>query len=1329
MNEHPYFFGREKQTRELIDILKKSRFISVIGTSGSGKSSLVRAGMLPYLYKGMMSDDTGDWSICTFRPGVAPIDALVDKLFNLAKKENKNAVSKNEDFEKKWIKQTILDNNEGILHAYHQLNISGKLLLVVDQFEEIFRYKNEAENHNEMARAFVHRLINASRQNKEQIYVCITMRSDFLGDCSDFYDLPEMISKGMYLVPRLERNELRKAITAPAQLQNATVDPSLVDRLINDLEGKQDQLPLLQHALMRTFQIWKNRKAPDSYISMKDYRKSGTMDRALSDHGDSILDKIKSDHKDEIKSEEYLNIAKKLFQCITQKSGEKGIRRPASLKKISNTIEVPQSKINKVINYFRDVKNSLLMPPLDKSDPKTLELQPDTIIDISHESLMRIWHRLKDWVEEEEEKGRKYKRIYDAYQLNEEQKVYKRSTYPTGSKLKLYKKYLHDIEPTTEWAERYGGKLKQVTNFIKKSRKRENRRLFYSVGSIAFIGLFLFFSYIASNQYLRSFIECYNTEIEASKTNDQTQSFIYSSNTINILEEANDTYGKKVFNFKNWVYEIFSGNKDQAKISTDEMEMRAQKKLISAFNQGAFYCQKLDNISQFAFSHSKDFLFTINEKNVVQRWNLSDKNAPPVQYKVSTNQNKKIIPTRILVTKNDSTIFAILKNGNSANFIELKNGRSLTKKNEFTAKTLYSNYASPSKGEKYIHPDQFSKDILNVSNGEIATEVEEVVNGFPDINSISFLKNDKIALIENEVIEGGSYVFYLRFLDDDLSKKMPSSFTKSHFIGVNYFEDEDILVAEEGDSLKIWSFKDSKLLFSKKGNFRIEKEKNHLILIEVNARGYFKSKVEIIDFSNQKTTNYSVINNYLNSRYGIPEIQYGKDTTLNFPNYSKQEFLKYKLPLSKNDKGEKVKMLPFNKLPKSLYFPKKGQEFIQYIEKKNSFIEFDKNISSKNSVLSFKNGNNFSAKRNEFGDLLIFDLHKFSSSLIGHPGISFFSAGFKKDSLLAYTNQGIFSFNDSYLQPVPSRYSYIIFSNDISHLMGLHRGNNKLLDVISTGKTTRNVITLESKYSIDQFIMNDDNSKVALTSFQNETARLRIYDGENFNHFNRIYFPNYIKELGFSKQSDDLGVVMNNNTLLFLPEDFKGEKIDTTSKPNQFIVPKKGADPDTISAFVFPTEITAINSFINENKKEIWMIGLDNGEVHIMNENRSNVDQILNCGNYPISSIQGRTNSTIEEIIITDGGTIYNYQKEKKNTRNESIFQSDKKDTENEFEEFINLEATSSINTIFFNDSENEFYTLNKNGFIKKWFTDYNEIINEIDSKKIYGDIIEKSSN
>ena len=88
-----------------------------------------------------------------------------------------------------------------------------------------------------------------------------------------------------------------------------------------------------------------------------------------------------------------------------------------------------------------------------------------------------------------------------------------------------------------------------------------------------------------------------------------------------------------------------------------------------------------------------------------------------------------------------------------------------------------------------------------------------------------------------------------------------------------------------------------------------------------------------------------------------------------------------------------------------------------------------------------------------------------------------------------------------------------------------------------------------------------------------------------------------------------------------------------------------------------------------------------------------------------------------------------NYQKEKKNTRNESIFQSDKKDTENEFEEFINLEATSSINTIFFNDSENEFYTLNKNGFIKKWFTDYNEIINEIDSKKIYGDIIEKSTN
>src|SRR5262245_51550026 len=127
------------------------------------------------------------------------------------------------------------------------------LLVLVDQFEEIFRYHRDGDP--EETTAFVALLIESVKQNNWPVYVVITMRSDFLGDCTLFLDLPEAINEGQFLTPRLTRDQLQEAIEAPASMFHGQIESALVNRLLNDAGTHPDQLPLLQHVLMRMWTL------------------------------------------------------------------------------------------------------------------------------------------------------------------------------------------------------------------------------------------------------------------------------------------------------------------------------------------------------------------------------------------------------------------------------------------------------------------------------------------------------------------------------------------------------------------------------------------------------------------------------------------------------------------------------------------------------------------------------------------------------------------------------------------------------------------------------------------------------------------------------------------------------------------------------------------------------------------------------------------------------------------------------------------------------------------------------------------------------------------
>ena len=277
------FFGRQQHTQELLDRLSGNRFLAVVGGSGSGKSSLVRAGLLPALYRGYLLGTTSRWRVAVMRPGSAPIDEMAAAL------TAKGVLSA----DRADLRARLASSTLGFVSAVRAADLAAgeSLLLVVDQFEELFRFASEScstDNSGE-ALLFVTSLLDAVDQFEVPIYVVLTMRTDFLGDCTLFPGLPEALNRSQYLVPRLSREQRREAVEMPIDLAGAEITPRVVQQILNDMGDDSDQLPVMQHTLARMYELWK-RRGTDGPLDLEDYESAGSLASALNDHAQSIYD-------------------------------------------------------------------------------------------------------------------------------------------------------------------------------------------------------------------------------------------------------------------------------------------------------------------------------------------------------------------------------------------------------------------------------------------------------------------------------------------------------------------------------------------------------------------------------------------------------------------------------------------------------------------------------------------------------------------------------------------------------------------------------------------------------------------------------------------------------------------------------------------------------------------------------------------------------------------------------------------------------------------------------------------------------------------------------
>ena len=394
--EAKFFCGRSQHRIELLTKLEESRFVAVVGASGSGKSSLVMAGLLCDIADGMlMQVPQGKSRVVYFKPGLRPFASLA------------SALSEKIGADVREVDRVLRRSALGFGNALELFDPQGKdaYVVVADQFEELFRFaalskeetatkefqqgRHEApllDGVQNEAQAFVDLLLEATKDARRPVFVILTMRSDFLHRCEAFDRLPTMISAHQYLTPRLQRDQQADAIAVPLKYFQISIDPALVNLILNDLSPEQDQLPVLQHALAR---IWLEAHERGGHeLTINDYKAIGGIANALNEHGEIILRKVSSDSEGRLGEAEI----GRFFTCLAEYDPAGAlVRRPRTIVQVADESGLPPDDVRVIADCFRADFTHWLMPMVDEKKPR---LDDNDVLDLTHESLLRKWDRL-----------------------------------------------------------------------------------------------------------------------------------------------------------------------------------------------------------------------------------------------------------------------------------------------------------------------------------------------------------------------------------------------------------------------------------------------------------------------------------------------------------------------------------------------------------------------------------------------------------------------------------------------------------------------------------------------------------------------------------------------------------------------------------------------------------------------------------------------------------------------------------------------------------------------------------------------------------------------
>ncbi|HEY2293642.1 MAG TPA: TIR domain-containing protein [Thermoanaerobaculia bacterium] len=372
-----FFFGREALTEWLLDKLRTdrsgSRFLAIVGPSGSGKSSLARAGLLASLKSGKLPG-SDIWPIAICKPGAQPLESLAVALSGAPRLGDSPSALRD------LIRDLGADSR--MLHLTTRLSLRDapadrRLVVLIDQFEEVFTLCPEEAQR----RAIIDNLLHAATVADGQTVVVLTLRADFYGRCAAYPDLAAAVSDRQSLVGPMTRGELQSAIERPAYLAGCELEGGLADLLLNEVESQPGSLPLLEHSLL---QIWQRREG-GRRLTIAAYREIGGVAGALEKHAEEVYAGF---------SEEEKETCRQIFLRLVQVDEQgRATKRRLGLDELASA---------SVVSRLTDAR--LL----------TTDQEKQPTVELAHEALLNNWARLKQWIEQDREALRTRRRLDEA---------------------------------------------------------------------------------------------------------------------------------------------------------------------------------------------------------------------------------------------------------------------------------------------------------------------------------------------------------------------------------------------------------------------------------------------------------------------------------------------------------------------------------------------------------------------------------------------------------------------------------------------------------------------------------------------------------------------------------------------------------------------------------------------------------------------------------------------------------------------------------------------------------------------------------------------------
>ena len=372
------FFGRELLTARIVGRLQQARFLAIIGASGSGKSSLVRAGIIPAIRSGerladggLPPTDSGQWAVQVITPTAHPLESLASCLTQDA--ESINAI--------RTLQEELAGDSRTLNLAarrYLAQNSKPHLLLVIDQFEEIYTMCRDDVERS----AFINNVLDAANPDDLQpISILITLRADFYAHIAQHDRLRQVISQYQEFIGAMTRDELVRAIDLPLAKGNWKIQAGLIEVILDDIGYEPGALPLLSHALLET---WKRRRGRT--LTLSGYTEAGGVRGAIAQTAESVF-------KGKLTPEQR-PVARMIFLRMAEVSDDAtDTRRRASYTELI-TRSTDELVIDTVIKILADAR----LVTTDTVQPGGIK-----VVEVAHEALIREWPTLREWLDDDRE--------------------------------------------------------------------------------------------------------------------------------------------------------------------------------------------------------------------------------------------------------------------------------------------------------------------------------------------------------------------------------------------------------------------------------------------------------------------------------------------------------------------------------------------------------------------------------------------------------------------------------------------------------------------------------------------------------------------------------------------------------------------------------------------------------------------------------------------------------------------------------------------------------------------------------------------------------------